>query len=65
VKEGWGPLCEFLGVEEPDQPFPRLNEAAEMRRRILAVRALSVAVPVTLAQLGIAALALLGRRARV
>jgi hypothetical protein len=29
VKEGWGPLCEFLGVEEPDQPFPRLNDAAE------------------------------------
>jgi Sulfotransferase domain len=34
VKEGWGPLCEFLGVEEPDKPFPCLNDAAEMRRRI-------------------------------
>jgi hypothetical protein len=28
VKEGWGPLCEFLGVEEPDKPFPSLNDAA-------------------------------------
>lgn len=26
VREGWRPLCEFLGVEEPDEPFPRLNE---------------------------------------
>ena len=22
VKEGWGPLCEFLGVEAHDEPFP-------------------------------------------
>ena len=64
VKEGWGPLCEFLRVEEPDQPFPRLNVAAEMRRRILTVRVLSVAVPAALALLVIAALALLRRRAR-
>jgi hypothetical protein len=64
VKEGWGPLCDFLGVEEPDKPFPRLNDAAEMRRRILGMRALSLAVPTTLALLGIAALALLGRHAR-
>ena len=25
VKEGWGPLCKFLGVPEPKQPFPNLN----------------------------------------
>jgi hypothetical protein len=64
AKEGWGPLCEFLDVEEPDQPFPRLNDAAEMRRRILAVRFLSVAVPAALALLGIGALALFRRSAR-
>ena len=62
VKEGWGPLCEFLGVEVPDKPFPHLNDAAEMRRLILMVRALSVAVPAALALVvGIAALALLRR----
>ncbi|MFK7896151.1 MAG: sulfotransferase family protein [Myxococcota bacterium] len=27
VKEGWAPLCEFLGVEVPDVPFPHLNES--------------------------------------
>ena len=62
VKEGWGPLCEFLGVEEPDKPFPHLNDAAEMRRMILVLRALSVAVPAAPALVvAMAALALLRR----
>lgn len=27
VKQGWEPLCEFLGVEPPkDEPFPHLND---------------------------------------
>jgi hypothetical protein len=27
-KDGWEPLCEFLGKEAPtDEPFPRINEA--------------------------------------
>ena len=26
VKQGWGPLCQFLGVPEPDCPFPRVND---------------------------------------
>ncbi|KAK4496065.1 hypothetical protein PRZ48_012044 [Zasmidium cellare] len=26
VKDGWEPLCSFLGVPVPDQPFPRVNE---------------------------------------
>ncbi|GJJ08170.1 hypothetical protein Clacol_002378 [Clathrus columnatus] len=34
VKEGWGPLVEFLGVPEPEEPFPRVNEAAEMAKRV-------------------------------
>lgn len=29
VKEGWGPLCEFLGVAIPDEPFPRTNHREE------------------------------------
>jgi hypothetical protein len=48
VKEGWGPLCEFLGVEVPDKPFPRLNDTADMLRRVRTVRAISVAVPAAL-----------------
>ena len=30
VKEGWGPLCEILGVPVPDVPFPRGNDAKAM-----------------------------------
>ena len=26
VGEGWAPLCGFLGVDVPDEPFPRLND---------------------------------------
>jgi hypothetical protein len=29
VTEGWGPLCDFLGVEVPDEPFPRTNDRSE------------------------------------
>ncbi|KAK3748397.1 hypothetical protein QZH41_000171 [Actinostola sp. cb2023] len=25
IKQGWEPLCTFLGVQVPDKPFPRLN----------------------------------------
>jgi len=64
VKEGWGPLCEFLGVEAPDKPFPRLNDTAEMRRRLRAMRALSYALPAALALLAALAFVLLRRRAR-
>jgi hypothetical protein len=39
VKQGWDPLCRFLGVPVPDQPFPRLNERAffeEKSRELMA-----------------------------
>jgi hypothetical protein len=29
VKQGWGPLCEFLEVEVPDVPFPRVNDTKQ------------------------------------
>lgn len=34
VKQGWGPLCEFLGVPAPDEPFPRTNDRAEFWDRV-------------------------------
>ena len=63
VGEGWKPLCEFLGTKAPDKPFPRLNDTAEMRRRIQMVRALSIAAPAALALLAVGAFALLRRGA--
>ena len=29
--DGWGPLCEALGVAVPDEPFPHTNTTAEFR----------------------------------
>lgn len=31
VKEGWEPLCRFLGVAVPADPFPRLNDTASFQ----------------------------------
>lgn len=28
IKDGWKPICEFLGVEEPNERFPHVNQAA-------------------------------------
>jgi len=29
VKEGWGPLCDFLQVSPPDEAFPHTNKHEE------------------------------------
>ncbi|MFC6931015.1 sulfotransferase [Actinomadura yumaensis] len=33
VREGWEPLCAFLGEPVPDVPFPEANERATFRRK--------------------------------
>ena len=33
VAQGWGPLCEFLGVTVPHTPYPRENSTAEFQAR--------------------------------
>jgi Sulfotransferase domain len=34
VKEGWGPLCAFLNVPVPAEPFPRTNNREEFWERL-------------------------------
>ncbi|KAJ7144533.1 P-loop containing nucleoside triphosphate hydrolase protein [Mycena epipterygia] len=34
VKEGWEPLCKFLGKDVPDTPFPRVNDALQFQQEI-------------------------------
>jgi hypothetical protein len=34
VGEGWGPLCEFLGVEVPDEPLPHENDRETFLNRV-------------------------------
>ena len=31
IKQGWEPLCEFLGVDVPDTPMPHLNDTESFR----------------------------------
>jgi hypothetical protein len=38
VKEGWGPLCKFLDLPVPNEPFPRVNDVAEMKSRFAMIR---------------------------
>jgi hypothetical protein len=51
VGEGWGPLCRFLGVDEPAVAFPHENDLGDFARRVAGVVAASPG-PVKLAGLG-------------
>ena len=35
-KDGWGPLCEFLEVPVPDQPFPQINDSGHFTEWMIA-----------------------------
>jgi Sulfotransferase domain len=62
INEGWGPLCDFLGVEEPDKPFPHLNDAHTVRKRIRRRIIFALAAPI--AGVSLAGLVLLRLRKR-
>ena len=56
VKEGWGPLCQFLGVPEPEEPFPNVNDTKEQLDRMKEAKVLSIILwSVAAAGLGTAA----------
>lgn len=38
VKQGWGPLCAFLGTAVPDSDFPNVNEAKGFQMMIAKTR---------------------------
>jgi hypothetical protein len=33
--DGWAPLCEALGVPEPEEPFPHMNTTEMFRQRLI------------------------------
>lgn len=35
VADGWAPLCAFLGVPVPADPFPKVNSTEEFKQRIV------------------------------
>lgn len=52
VKQGWEPLCAFLGVAVPDAPFPHVNDRAEMLQRIRLLRAIKRWTPIAAGAMG-------------
>ena len=63
VKEGWGPLCEFLGVEAPEgEPFPHLNDTGIFRRRVRIASTVAAAGLIGGASLSVLGLVLILRR---
>ena len=32
--QGWKPLCDFLGVPIPSEPFPNVNDRAQIKKVI-------------------------------
>ena len=34
LAQGWGPLCDFLGVPVPDTPMPKANTTEEFQQRL-------------------------------
>ena len=53
VKEGWEPLCKFLGLPIPDEPFPQVNDTNQIRGLEKSVVAMAwlgiVLVPISIA----------------
>ena len=48
VKQGWGPLCEFLEVPIPNVPFPHINDRIKMRAFSMALRIITWIWPVVI-----------------
>ncbi|MEK6222919.1 MAG: hypothetical protein N2D54_11795, partial [Chloroflexota bacterium] len=44
VKDGWEPLCKFLGVTIPARPFPHVNDRKMTKRMYLGARIFSAAL---------------------
>ena len=50
--QGWGPLCNFLGKDIPDIPFPHVNDSVEfderkwLRKKHIAIRIVRQLLPI-------------------
>ena len=47
ARHGWEPLCHFLEVSVPNEPYPRLNDTASTRAMILRMREVMRRAPQT------------------
>jgi hypothetical protein len=37
IKDGWGPVCKFLDLPVPDEPFPHENSTKDLRAQVHAM----------------------------
>lgn len=63
VAQGWEPLCRFLDVPVPTEPFPHVNDRAALGRRFAALRGLTHGAPWVAAAGSVAVAARVARRA--
>lgn len=59
IKDGWEPLCEFLGVECPQKPFPSGNDTGDFKTLVrqldwMRVREVMLQHAIILAAVGVA-----------
>jgi hypothetical protein len=40
LRQGWDPLCKFLGLSVPDAPFPHINSTEDFRRMMASMAGL-------------------------
>ncbi len=56
AKDGYGPICEFLGLPVPDEPYPRANDTKELLGRLDTMQKIAYAIVFGLpAVMGVAA----------
>ncbi|MCH2173568.1 sulfotransferase family protein [Myxococcota bacterium] len=48
AREGWEPLCQFLGAPVPEGPYPHLNDAETIKRGLRVLRVAKWAIPALL-----------------
>jgi hypothetical protein len=44
VKQGWAPLCKFLGKPIPARPFPHLNDTEQWQKQLQFMRRFNAAL---------------------
>ncbi|XP_023321047.1 uncharacterized protein LOC111695829 isoform X4 [Eurytemora carolleeae] len=44
AKEGWKPLCDFLGFDIPDEPYPRVNDTASIQKAVRMIKLLNFGI---------------------
>jgi len=52
AKDGWEPLCEFLGVPVPAEPYPRVNSREQMNRPVAQQARAMPPTPQQMAEMG-------------